>query len=90
MSWNQFKDGEKRSDIGLNTQKVKTADEKPNIASERAQKATRDGESKADEQLTTLNNTLKNMIHSSNKVDAPVEASLTGFYKEISKAIVRK
>lgn len=86
MNRNQIKNGEKQSD----TQKVKSADEKPNIASERTQKATRDGESKADEQLTTLNNTLKNMIHSSNKVDMPVEASLTGFYKEISKSRKRK
>jgi hypothetical protein len=86
MGWNQINDDEKQRD----TQKARSTEEKLGIADKKVQKATRDGESRADEQLTTLNNTLKNMIHTSNKVDAPVEASLTGFYKEISKSIKRK
>lgn len=90
MNWNQIKNDEKQSDIGLNTQKAKSADEKPDVAGEKTQKVAKDVESKADKQLSALNNTFKNMIDASNKVDAPVEDSLTGFYKEISKSIKRK
>ncbi len=89
MNWNQIKNDEKQSS-SLNPEKAKSAGEKPDIAGEEIQKATKDVESKADKQLSILNNTFKNMIHTSNKVDTPVEASLTGFYKEISKSIKRK
>jgi hypothetical protein len=86
MNRNQIKNDEKQS----NLQKTKSIDEKLDTASGKVHKEARDGESKADKQLSTLNNTFKNMIDASNKVDAPVEASLTGFYKEISKSIKRK
>jgi hypothetical protein len=78
MNWNQIKNGEKQNE----TQKAKFVDQKPDIADEKTQKATENLESKADKQLCTLNRTFKNMIHSSNKVDAPIEASLTSFYKK--------
>jgi hypothetical protein len=44
-----------------------------------AQELDMDGKSKADKQLSTLSNTLKNMINTSNKVDTYVEKSLTVF-----------
>jgi bisphosphoglycerate-independent phosphoglycerate mutase (AlkP superfamily) len=86
MSWNQIKNDEKQSD----TQKAKFADKKPDISGDKVKKVTKDVESKADKQLFILNNTFENMINTSNKVEAAVEASLTGFYKEISKSIKKK
>lgn len=46
--------------------------------------------SKADKQLVTLNNMLKNMIRTSKKAATPVQLGLMEFYNEISKSIKRK
>jgi len=88
MNGNQIKGNEKQLESDLNQRLGKHVDEKF-TATDKAQEAPKDNNSKADKQLFTLNSTLKNMIRTNRIATMPAQKSLTGFYKEISNSIKR-
>ncbi len=91
MNWNRIKNGEKRPHSDLNQgQRISDSHEKINIPSSRDEKKHKDNTVRADKQLSTLNDTLKNMIKTDRESAMPIEVALTGFYKELSKSIKRK
>jgi len=88
MNWDRIKNGEKRHHIDLNQGRRKSdSREKINLFSNRDGEKDKDNKIKANKQLSSLNDTLKNMIKTSRESAMPIEVALTGFYKEISKSI---
>ncbi len=90
MNLNRIKDSEKRCDINLNQGRRKSdSNERFNIHFGQTQKKHKDNGIRADIQISTLNNTLKNMIKTGRESSMTIEMALTGFYQEISNSIKR-
>jgi putative sterol carrier protein len=90
MSLNQTKGGGETVEAELNQQQTKySADQGLDLSIVRRKENRNISVSNADRKLVMLEARLKNMIKIGRKTTMPLEAALTGFYKEISKSIKR-